>query len=125
RDGLNNEHVMFSTSTNGGSTWTSLREIERSGDRGYYSAPAISPNGTNVYVVYNAFLAPFRATSSPHPLDGVVLRAPVSGGSVGGFEEIWRGAMGESRASSQNNLAAEFLGGYVYAAASSTHGEAG
>src|SRR5215217_2931315 len=73
RDGLNNEHVMFSTSTNGGATWTSPRIIESAGDRGYYAAPAISPNGTDVWVVYNAFTTPFRNdTSSPRNLVGVV-----------------------------------------------------
>jgi hypothetical protein len=60
RDGLNNEHVMFATSTNGGATWTAPRTIETAGDRGYYAAPAISPNGTDVWVVYNAFTTPFR-----------------------------------------------------------------
>jgi len=36
------------------------------GDRPYYTAPAISPNGTDVYITYNAFTTPFRNdTSSP------------------------------------------------------------
>jgi hypothetical protein len=48
RDGLNHEHVLFSTSTTGGDSWTAPRQVERAGDRGYYSAPAISPNGTDV-----------------------------------------------------------------------------
>src|SRR5215217_5897443 len=46
RDGLNNEHVMFTSSSNGGDDWHSPLEVEQSGDRGYYSAPAISPNGS-------------------------------------------------------------------------------
>ena len=66
RDGLNHEHVMFATSTNGGASWTAPRTIETAGDRGYYAAPAISPNGTDVWVVYNAFTTPFRNdTTSP------------------------------------------------------------
>jgi hypothetical protein len=64
RDGLNNEHVMFATSTDGGATWTTPRTIETAGDRGYYAAPAISPNGTDVWVVYNAFTTPFRNDTS-------------------------------------------------------------
>ena len=44
------------------------RAIETAGDRGFYAAPAISPNGTDVYVVYNAFTTPFRTdtTDSAH-----------------------------------------------------------
>src|SRR3954463_13667710 len=52
-------HVFFTESTNRGATWSAPRAIETAGDRGYYAAPAISPNGTDVYVVYNAFTTPF------------------------------------------------------------------
>jgi len=128
RDGTNNEHVMFTSSTNGGGTWTPASAIERDGDRGYYSAPAISPNGTDVYLVYNAWLTPFRdSTEGPmndRQLVGVVLHADVTGGSVGAFSEIHRGEPGDARGSSQNDLAAEFLGDYVYAAATRTYGAA-
>ena len=128
RDGLNNEHVMFSTSTNGGAGWSALREVEQAGDRGYYSAPAISPDGTNVWLVYNAFLEPFKnSTIGPandRPLVGVVLHAPVTAAGVGAFSVVHRGASGDARGSSQNNLAAEFLGDYVYAAATRTYGTA-
>src|SRR5204863_7210121 len=47
-------HVYFTESTNGGGTWSAPRAIEGPTDRGYYTAPAVSPNGTDVYVVYNA-----------------------------------------------------------------------
>ncbi len=125
RDGLNNEHVMFTDSTDGGAIWSPLREIEQASDRGYYSAPAISPNGTDVYLVYNAFTTPFRNdTTSARGLLGVVLHADVSGGGVGAFTEIHRGDVGDPRSSSQNNLAAEFLGDYVYAAATRDYGVA-
>jgi hypothetical protein len=128
RDGLNHEHVMFTSSTDGGSSWDALRQIERSGDRGYYSAPAISPDGTDVWLVYNAFLEPFKnSTEGPandRPLVGVVLHADVTGSGVGGFSQIHRGQPGDARGSSQNNLAAEFLGDYVYAAATRTYGAA-
>jgi hypothetical protein len=43
-------------------------------------------------------------------------------GPTGAFGEIHRGAPGDPRGSSQNNLQAEFLGDYVYAAASRTYG---
>src|SRR5215210_954159 len=46
RAGLNHEQVMVSYSTNRGASWAAVQQVERAGDRGYYSAPAISPNGT-------------------------------------------------------------------------------
>jgi hypothetical protein len=128
RDGLNHEHVMFTSSTNGGSGWSTLRQVEQTGDRGYYSAPAISPNGTDVWLVYNAFLEPFKESAvgpaMDRPLVGVVLHADASGSGVGAFSQVHRGAPGDARGSSQNNLAAEFLGDYVYAAATRTYGAA-
>jgi hypothetical protein len=128
RDGLNHEHVLFSSSSGGGDpgTWSVPRAIETSGDRGYYAAPAISPDGSTVYVVYNAFTNPFRDdTSSPRGLVGVVKRAFVSGdGTVGSFADVHRGVPGDPRGSSQNNLVMEFLGDYVYAVATDTYGAA-
>src|SRR5438034_721990 len=118
-------HVYFTESTDGAATWTSPRTIETAGDRGYYTAPAISPNGSDVYVVYNAFTTPYRTdTSSPRNLVGVVLHADVAGSSTGTFSELDRGADGDPRSSSQNNLVGEFLGDYVYAAATRTYGAA-
>ena len=128
RDGLNNEHVLFSYSTGGGNpgTWSAPAAIESAGDRGYYAAPAISPDGSTVYVVYNAFTTPYRTTTdTPRGLVGVVKRASVSAsGVVGAFTEVNRGAEGDPRGSSQNNLVLEFLGDYVYAVATNTYGAA-
>ncbi|OLB96507.1 MAG: hypothetical protein AUI15_14050, partial [Actinobacteria bacterium 13_2_20CM_2_66_6] len=118
-------HVYFTESTNGAATWTAPVAIETAGDRGFYTAPAISPNGTDVYVVYNAFTTPYRNdTTSSRNLVGVVLHADVAGASTGAFSEIHRGADGDPRSSSQNNLVGEFLGDYVYAAATRTYGAA-
>jgi hypothetical protein len=129
RDGLNNEHVMFTSSSAGGNDWQVPREVEQGGDRGYYSAPAISPNGTDTWLVYNAFTTPFRESAvgpgNDRQLVGVVLHADVgSNGAVGNFSEVHRGESGDARGSSQNDLAAEFLGDYVYAAATRTYGAA-
>ena len=121
RDGLNREHVMFSQSTNGGSSWQPPQQIERPGDRGYYSAPSISPDGQDVYVVYNAFTTPFKdRTDRPtddRQLVGVVLHSDFGGA----FSLLHRGASGDARGSSQNDLAAEFLGDYVYSAATNDY----
>src|SRR5437870_544289 len=118
-------HVYFTESTDGAATWTSPRTIETAGDRGYYTAPAISPNGSDVYVVYNAFTTPYRTeTTSPRHLVGVVLHGDVAGPATVTLSKLDRGADGDPRSSSQNNLVGEFLGDYVYAAATRTYGAA-
>jgi hypothetical protein len=128
RAGLNHEHVVFSTSANGGASWAATRNVETAGDRGYYSAPAISPDGTDVWLVYNAFTTPFRTSAegatNDRQLVGVVKHADVTASGVGAFSTTHRGASGDARGSSQNDLAAEFLGDYVYAAASRDYGAA-
>ena len=119
-------HVYFTESTNGGDAWSTPRAIEASGDRGLFTAPAISPNGTTVYVVYNAFTTPFRDnTTDSRSLVGVVLQAGAgASGPTGAFSQIHRGAPGDPRGSSANALTDEFLGDYVYAAATRTYGVA-
>jgi hypothetical protein len=137
RDGLNNEHVMFAYSNGGGDpgTWSTPTAIETittgtNRDRGYYAAPAISPTGGDVWVVYNAFTTPFRTTTTAtRSLVGAVVHAsiPTSGSSqgvVGSFSEVHRGTAGDPRASSQNNLVIEFLGDYVYAVAGNSYAAA-
>jgi hypothetical protein len=128
RDGQNHEHVMLSYSTNGGSSFSTPTAIETAGDRGYYAAPAISPNGRDVYVTYNAFTTLFQnTTATPRSLVGVEKHfdigaggVPVASGGPGG--QIHRGVAGDPRASSQNDLQAEFLGDYVYTVATNTYG---
>jgi hypothetical protein len=125
RGDLAKPHVYFTESTNGGGSWSAPRSIEGAVDRGYYTAPAISPNGTDVYVVYNGFTTPFQpTTATPRSLVGVVLHASAGGGPTGAFTEIHRSTPGDPRGSSQNNLVAEFLGDYVYAVATRTFGAA-
>ncbi len=119
RQGLNHEQLLMMTSTNGGASFSGPAAVPlATGDRPYYTAPAISPNGTDVYITYNAFTTPYRNdTSSPRGLIGVILHADVTSGTIGAFGTVARGAVGDPRASSQNNLQAEFLGDYVYTAA--------
>ncbi len=125
KDGLNNEHVVVRTSTNG-TSWSNAINVETPGDRGFYSAPAISPDGTDLYLVYNAFTTPFRNdTTSARNLVGVVKHAEVAAnGVLSGWTTLHRGADGDPRSSSANSLIGEFLGDYVYAAASRTYGAA-
>ncbi len=124
RDGVNHEHVFVSFSTKGGNTWSAPTAAETTGDRGYYSAIAISPQGTDAYLVYNAFTTPLRNdTTSPRTLVGVVKHADIgANGAPGAWSELNRGAPGDPRGSSQNNLFLEFLGDYVYAVATNTYG---
>ena len=119
-------HTVFRESTDGGNTWSAPRNIETgSSDFGYYTAPVISPNGSDVYVVYNAFTTPFRNnTTDPRSLVGVVLHADVAAGGTGDFTEIHRSLPGDPRGSSANSLISEFLGDYVYAIATRTYGAA-
>jgi hypothetical protein len=126
RDGPAAVHVFLSYSTNGGVSWSSPVAVEQAGDRGYYSAVALSPDGTDAYLVYNAFTTPLRTnTTDPRGLVGVVLHANVGGsGAPGSWGLLNRGAVGDPRASSQNNLWLEFLGDYVYATATRTYGAA-
>jgi len=128
RDGANNVHVFVSSSTDGGNSWSdpTVAPAETAGDRGYYSAIAISPKGTDAYLVYNAFTTPlFNDTTSPRTLVGVVKHADIgANGALGTWSELHRGAAGDPRGSGQNNLWLEFLGDYVYAVATDTYGAA-
>jgi hypothetical protein len=122
-------HVYFTESTDMAQTWSTPTAIESGADdRGYYTAPSISPDGKTVYVVYNAFTTPYRTnTTDPRSLVGVFLKATSStdpNTPTGGFSEVLRGASGDPRGSSQNNLVGEFLGDYVYAVATRDYGAA-
>ena len=122
---VNNVPVFTSYSTDGGTTWSAPAAQQTAGDRGYYSGIAISPKGTDAYLVYNAFTTPYRNdTTSPRSLVGVVKHADISGGVLGAFTELNRSTPGDPRGSSQNNLWLEFLGDYVYAVATDTYGAA-
>jgi hypothetical protein len=120
--GVNHEQLLLMTSSNGGASFTGPSAVPLpAGDRPYYTAPAISPNGTDAYIVYNAFTTPYRNdTSSARGLVGAILHADMTGGTPGTFGTLHRGVVGDPRSSSQNDLTAEFLGDYVYAAATRT-----
>jgi hypothetical protein len=125
---VDDPHVYFTESANGGTSWSTPRPIETgANDRPIYTAPSISPNGSDVYVVYNAYTTPFRDnTTDSRKLVGVVLHADVSGGSTGTFTELHRGPSdpGDARGSSANALTDEFIGDYVYATATRSYGAA-
>ncbi|GAA4093761.1 sialidase family protein [Nocardioides kongjuensis] len=118
--GANHEQVLATTSRNGGATWSAPAVVPLpGGDRPVYTAPALSPDGTDAYLTVNAFTTPYRTdTTSPRGLVGQVLHADVGPtGVLGPWSVLVRGAVGDPRGTSQNGLTAEFLGDYVYTAA--------
>jgi hypothetical protein len=125
-NGVDNPDVLVSYSTDSGNTWSDPAAVQSAGDRGYYSAMAISPSGTDAYLVYNAFTTPYlNDTSSERGLVGVVKHADVgAGGALTGWSDLHRSKTGDPRASAQNNLWLEFLGDYVYAVATDSYGSA-
>jgi hypothetical protein len=120
-----NEKTLLSFSTNGGATWSAPSVVSEEGDRSVYSAPAISPNGRTVYVVYMAFRAPFQnTTANPRPERGVLRVATIgANGAPGAFVTASSGPTGDARGTSQGRiLYNEFLGDYVYAIATNSYG---
>jgi hypothetical protein len=122
----NQTQIRLAYSRNQGRTWTQSVVPTAAGDRPYYAAVAASPDGTDLYLVYNAFTNPYRNnTTATRGLVGVVLHANVSAsGAPGAWTEVHRGVTGDPRGSAQNNLVLEFLGDYVYADATNDYGVA-
>ena len=96
--------------------------VSTAGDRANQPAVAISPDGADVYVVYNAYL------------DAVAEHHRESAADAGGRQprradrrrstSLHRGAVGDARGSSANGLTSEFLGDYNYAVATRDSGAA-
>ncbi len=79
-DGLNHEHALVQLSGDGGRNWTDPAPTEESGDRPDFAFLSISPNGQDLYVVYDGFTDPFRDdTTSSRTFFGVTRHADVSG----------------------------------------------
>jgi hypothetical protein len=115
RNGLNKEQALVQYSSNKGGTWSTPVNGAEAGDRPNFPAVAISPDGQDVYLTYNAFLDPWRATTAdPRRMQGVVRHADAN---LTGWTTLHRGVVGDTRGSSANSLTAEFLGDYNYVAA--------
>jgi hypothetical protein len=123
--GEGNEATMISWSTDGGQTFSTPEAVSEPGDRSEYSAPALSPDGSTLYVAYQAITEPFQDTTGhPRPLHGVLVRAAIGpDGTPTGWNTIYNGPTGDARGSSQGRiLYNEFMGDYVYAVATRTYG---
>jgi hypothetical protein len=111
-----NEQALVKWSTNHGNTFNGPVSASPAGDRPDFPAIAISPDGQDVYVVYDNFLQPYQTTTAnPRLMQGVVRHADFS--SIGIWTDVHRGAIGDARGSSANSLTSEFLGDYNNAAA--------
>jgi hypothetical protein len=111
RNGPNQEQGWLIASTNKGGTYGSAQGFGRSGDRVNQPAVAISPDGADVYVVYNAYLDPWRSTTAdPRRTLGVVRHAAWS--SLGTWTTLHTGAIADARGSTANAIDSGFLGDY-------------
>jgi hypothetical protein len=124
--GLGDEHVYVKLSSDG-TNWTPAQAIERGSDRPAMPSVALSPDGNDLYAVYNAFLDPFREQVGPVSVgqdansrlfETVALHGNLSGTTLTmDSGELFRGDRGDARASSANALIDEFLGDYNQASA--------
>jgi hypothetical protein len=120
--GLNKERALMSLSGDRGRNWTSPVNAAAAGDRPDFPAVALAPDGSEIYVVYDAFLQSFQTDNlTPRLFQGVVRAAPLSGTAAGAFVDRGRAPTSDARASSANALEAEFLGDYNYVEATRSH----
>ncbi|HEY3943687.1 MAG TPA: hypothetical protein VGL78_00545 [Solirubrobacteraceae bacterium] len=117
--------ALVQTSTDQGQTWSSPSNAAEAGDRPDNPAIAISPTGSDVYLVYNAYLQPFQTTAAnPRNMQGVVRHADVgAGGALSAWSTLHRGTVGDARGTTRT-LNREAVYDYNFAAATRTYGAA-
>jgi hypothetical protein len=121
-NGLNHEEAPVQYSDDKGVGWSAPVNGAEGGDRPDFPAIAISPDGQDVYLTYDAFLDPWRTTTAdPRRFQGVVRHADAD---LIVWATLHRAPVGDARGSSANGLVAEFLGDYNYAVATRDYGAA-
>jgi hypothetical protein len=124
---LNGERTDVIFSNNGGSSWTTKQQVSLAGDRPIYSAPAIAPDGSEAYVIYEADTAPWQGDdfTSARPYHGVFVSSALdaSGNPTGWSTVFNEPTTGDLRATYPgHDMYQERIGDYIYAAASDTYG---
>lgn len=105
----NTEHVLLLTSADGGDSWLRIRTAAEASDRPNAPAIAISPDGDDVYLVYQGFLDPWRSSlSGPRRMQPVVRHADASDLST--WTTTYRGEVGDARASASPSFGGRTVG---------------
>src|SRR5207248_9090937 len=84
KSGARNERVALIVSRNGGTSWSKTATASPSRDRPDMPAVALSPDGKDLYLVYDNFLQQWESSAAQRPqlMQGVVRRATL--GLTGG-----------------------------------------
>jgi len=113
------ETAWLVTSTDSGESYSAPQPASQAGDRAGPAAVAISPQGVDVYLVYTAYLDPWRETTAEPRLTQVVVRYAAAGDLDAGpggatdadpWHTLHRKPVGDARGSSSYDLTAESLG---------------
>jgi hypothetical protein len=125
RLGQYREAAVLSHSADGARTWSEPKVVSQPGERVVFTAVAVAPDASRVYVIYNAFTSPFSPTTlEPRMVRGVLRSAAIGRhGAPVGWTTKYRGRSGDARGTS---FVAwnyhEFLGFFVYAIATRHYG---
>jgi hypothetical protein len=124
RDGLNHELSLLSHSTDGGASWSTPERVSLAADRSLYTAPAISPDGTSLYLVYMAYQTDYQTDlTNPRLLHSVFRRAAIDpSGAPTGWTTLVDGPAGDDRGGALGPTGSNFAGDYVYVAATRDYG---
>jgi hypothetical protein len=124
RFGLNHEVSLLSYSTDGGLSWSEPEIVSPANDRSLYTAAAISPDGTSLYLVYIAFRTDYQPDlTNPRLLHSVFRRAAIgTTGTPTGWTTLVDAPAGDNRGGAVERTGANFAGDYVYVAAARNYG---